>query len=76
MAASFKASTDIASRRSAVVIETQAVLRENPSDVAEAEARVFEGLIVSIIDHSEDWIEVKLPDGTTGWIRANAVEEV
>lgn len=76
VAAAFKASLDQASTMSAVVLETHIDLRDNPSDVGPVEATVFEGLVVEIIDRSENWIEIRLPDGATGWVEDTMIEEV
>ena len=76
LAAAFKASQDRTSNITAVVQNTRVDLRDNPSGAGVVEATVYEGLRVVIVDRSEDWIEVRLPDGTTGWAEANTVEEV
>jgi tetratricopeptide (TPR) repeat protein len=76
MVASFKASLDQAGRRTAVVLQTRVDLRDNPSEVGPVEATVFEGLIVDIVDRSEDWVEIRLPDGATGWVENTTIEEV
>jgi hypothetical protein len=76
IAAAFKASMDQAGTRTAVVLETHIDLHDNPSNVGPVEATVFEGLVVHIVDRSENWVEIMLPDGTTGWAEDTEIEEV
>ncbi len=74
--AAFKASIDQAGTKTAVVLERRIDLRDNPSDIGPVEATVFEGLVVHIVDRSEDWVEIRLPDGATGWVENIMIEEV
>lgn len=76
LTAAFASSYDHARHRLAVVIELQADLRESPNDEAAAGTRVYEGLVVDLLDRREDWIYVGLPDGTTGWLGEHVIEEV
>ena len=76
IAAAFKASRDQAGTLTAVVQETSVDLRDSPSSVGEVEATVYEGLVVHIVDESESWLQIRLPDGTTGWVEGMTVEVV
>ncbi|MGD8414936.1 MAG: SH3 domain-containing protein [Candidatus Latescibacterota bacterium] len=76
IAAAFLASRDRASTLTAVVQETSVDLRDSPSPVGEVETTVYEGLVVHIVDESESWLQVRLPDGTTGWVEGMTVEVV
>ena len=76
LGAAFIASHSQATHRLAVVIDLQADLRETPSDEAEAGTRVYEGLIVDLLERRNEWVHVGLPDGTTGWLVDDVIEEV
>ncbi len=76
IAAALKASMDQAGTKTAVILETRVDLHDNPSNIGPVEATVFEGLVVHIVDRSEHWVEVMLPDGTKGWVEETTVEEV
>jgi len=76
IAAAFKASTDQAGTKTAVVLELRIDLRDNPSHVGPVETTVFEGLVVTIVDRSENWVEIRLPDGATGWVEDTTIEDV
>ncbi len=74
--AAFKASRDQSNDLTAVVLQTRVGLRDSPSPSGSVETTVFEGLVVEIVNQSEGWVEIRLPDGSMGWINANAIEEV
>lgn len=76
LGAAFVASHDQATHRLAVVIELQADLREAPSDGAATGTRVYEGLVVDLLGRQDEWVRVGLPDGTTGWLVDDVIEEV
>lgn len=76
LGAAFIASHSQATHRLAVVIDLQADLKEMPSDDADAGTRVYEGLVVDLIEKQGKWAHVGLPDGTTGWIFEDVIEEV
>jgi hypothetical protein len=76
LGAAFIASHSQATHRHAVVVDLQADLREAPSGEAGARARVYEGLIVDLLERRNEWVRVGLPDGTTGWIADDVIEEV
>jgi tetratricopeptide (TPR) repeat protein len=76
LGAAFVASHSQATHRLAVVVDLEADLRDRPSDDADMATRVYEGLVVDLLERQEGWIRVGLPDGTTGWLTENVIEEV
>jgi tetratricopeptide (TPR) repeat protein len=76
LGAAFIASHSQATHRLAVVIELEADLRERPTEDADTATRVYEGLVVDLLERQEPWIRVGLPDGTTGWLIEDVIEEV
>lgn len=72
----FLASADPILDRRAVVVADQAALREAPAADA-AEARVLhEGVVLQVLASDGTWASVRLPNGQTGWITADAVADV
>lgn len=76
LSAAFIASHGQATHREAVVIDLQVDLRDLPSANATTETRVYEGLVVNLLERQNEWVRVGLPDGTTGWLAQNVIEEV
>ncbi len=76
LGSAFVASHDQATHRHAVVIDLQADLKEAPSDGAATGKRVYEGLVVDLLGKENEWVRVGLPDGTTGWLVDDVIEEV
>ncbi len=70
------ASLDRTTNRQAVVVAEQAPLHEAPEDEAPATLDVPEGILVDVLRRQDAWIEVRLPNGVTGWIPANDAAEV
>ena len=60
----------------AIVVVDKASVRATPSVSADAEADVQEGASLDILDRRAGWLEVRLPDGTLGWVEAEHVGEV
>jgi tetratricopeptide (TPR) repeat protein len=76
LALAFKASFDQSSQQAAVVIENRVDLRATPSQVGDETGTVFEGLVIDVVDRSEGWVEIRIPDGSTGWVEESTIEEV
>lgn len=72
----YTASLGAPSDRRAVVVVEQAAVRASPSPTATSEADVREGLLLDVLRHRTSWVEVRLPDGTQGWVNAEHVGEV
>ena len=76
LATAFAASLDRRLDRRAVVVAEGAVLLEAPAPEA-PEARVLpEGLLLQILDARDGWLEVRLPNGATGWLAEAAAADV
>ena len=70
------ASLDGTLGRSAVVLITEAPLRASPTPDASADVAVYEGLVVDVLTTNGPWVEVRLPNGATGWLATDALAEV
>ncbi len=60
----------------AVVVAGQAPLRAAPTPDAVSDTTLPEGVLVEIQARRAQWSEVRLPDGTTGWVSAQALGDV
>jgi len=60
----------------AVVVADTAALREAPADTAATELDVPEGVLVDVLQRQDTWLEVRLPNGVTGWIQATTTADV
>ena len=76
LAAAFGASLDRTLDRQAVVIVDQVTLRNAPQHDALSEVDLHEGVLLDVLDQEDGWIEVRLPNGVTGWIEADTAAEV
>ena len=72
----FATAAGVAADRQAVVLSEEAAVRTEPSVRAAAEADVREGLVLDVLRRRPGWLEVRLPDGTEGWVEAERVGEV
>ena len=61
---------------SAIVFSSQATVRSAPSDSEKALFVIHEGTKVEIIERTEGWLRVSLPNGHEGWVKAEAVERI
>ncbi|TGX83495.1 tetratricopeptide repeat protein [Palleniella muris] len=61
----------------AIVITTDSAVRKSPEMKSQEETVVHEGTYMKITDETiKGWYEVRLDDGTEGWILANTVEKI
>lgn len=69
---------DRAQRRDAVVVADSVPLRAGDGRSYEAryENPVHSGTEVEVTEERAGWIEVRLPDGKSGWVPASAVERI
>jgi hypothetical protein len=64
------------------VVRTTAVVTDGSVgvfDAPEADASritIYEGLVIRVVGERDGWAEVRLPDGNTGWIDRQSIEEV
>jgi tetratricopeptide (TPR) repeat protein len=62
--------------RDAIVLKNEAEVRYGPSDTDRLAFRLGEGLKVYVVNHREEWSRIRIPNGETGWIRNDHIEEV
>ena len=72
----FGASLDHTLDRQAVVVVDQVALRDAPQDEASVEVDLFEGVLLDVLGQQDRWIEVRLPNGVTGWIQADTTADI
>lgn len=61
----------------AIVAMPVAELRSGPGDNFPASANISQGMLLSVQDAKDDWLEVVVKSqGLTGWMTANAVEKI
>jgi len=75
IAAAFTASVEAASFRTAAVI-AEASLRTDPNGTATVEMVLHEGVVVEALHRRSGWVEVRLPNGASGWVRAQVLAEI
>jgi hypothetical protein len=61
-------------RKSAVVVEARVDVRSGPGPENITVFTVHEGIKVRVHESSGGWIQVSLPNGWSGWLRANAIK--
>jgi len=61
------------SRRHAVVTAREAVLHRTPTAEAPSDTTLPEGALLEVLRQSPQWHEVRLADGTTGWVPARTL---
>jgi uncharacterized protein YgiM (DUF1202 family) len=65
-----------ATSRHAVVLNSVVNLKSEPREQSTTISVIHEGLKVEISRKERDWLEVKLPDGTKGWIEQQNAGEI
>jgi len=68
------AAADRSSEPSARVIADRLNVRSGPGTENAVVATAVRGDIVTVLEESDDWLRVRLPDGKRGWISARFVE--
>ncbi len=69
-------SSRLATHREAVVLNPVVNLKSEPREQSTTISVIHEGLKVEISRKEQDWMEVKLPDGTKGWIERREAGEI
>lgn len=64
------------SHHQAIVFTSSVTAKSSPDANAKALFVVHEGTKVNVMQTSNNWIEVELPNGNAGWIAANDVKEI
>lgn len=72
----FGASLDRSAFRQAVVTADAVALRLNPSPDAASEMDIHEGIVLDVLEEQDGWVEVRLPNGITGWLEPDTIAEI
>jgi len=59
-----------------VILENKVTLRAEPGDAGTELFILHEGSKVEIIRNTPEWMEVRLEDGKTGWLKNTALEKI
>ncbi len=62
--------------RSVIIMAPSAVLKSAPNTESTDLYILREGFKLQLLAYDKEWAEVSLPDGNTGWITREAVEEI
>lgn len=69
-------SSRLATHRNAVILNPVVNLKSEPREQSTTISVIHEGLKVEISRKESEWLEVKLPDGTKGWIEQRDAGEI
>lgn len=72
----FKEKNKIQNRNTAIVFAPTVTVKASPDNSGTALFVVHEGLKVEIIEELGNWIEIKISDGNTGWVKKEIVERI
>lgn len=72
LVAGFTASVEAQTAKRAVVLIDEVTLLDAPEG-ARSDVDIHEGLVLDVLDDRDGWMEVRLPNGATGWIRSHAL---
>lgn len=74
--AAFAASMQSVESSRAVIMADRVEVREQPDDAGITEIAIHEGLVVDVLQQSEGWVEIRLPNGARGWVPADVAEAI
>jgi tetratricopeptide (TPR) repeat protein len=60
----------------AIIISPVVTAKSSPDDSGTDLFRIHEGLKVSVKDKSADWIEIRISDGRSGWVKMTCLENI
>ena len=63
-------------REEAIVVAQVLDVRSGPGDTNPQLAEIHEGLKLTVLGEREDWLQVRLPNGLTGWVKEADVETI
>lgn len=72
----FGASVERAQHQRGVIVADRAALHEQPRAESPAVLELHEGTVLDVLEAEEQWIAVRLSNGTTGWLSAQTVAEI
>lgn len=62
--------------RTAIIFATKVDVKSAPSVNSDDVFELHEGTKVKVLDELDNWKEIKLSDGKTGWISAEDLKEI
>lgn len=72
----FKEKTKIENRNTAIVFAPTVTVKASPDDSGTALFVIHEGLKIEIIEELGNWIEIRIADGNTGWVKKEIVKQI
>jgi tetratricopeptide (TPR) repeat protein len=63
-------------QKEAIIFTPTITAKSSPTQNAVDLFVVHEGTKISVLDEVQDWVKIKIPDGSIGWLPANSVEEI
>ncbi len=60
----------------AIVIEPSVTIKSEPTMLGAELYILHEGTKVEVVNTEDDWLEIRLSDGNTGWLKSNYIEEI
>ena len=72
----FKSRSEIVNNNSAIIISSVATAKSSPDDASTDLFIIHEGTKVIINEELDDWSEIKLLDGSVGWVKTTDFEEI
>ena len=76
LAGAFIASIQSVETKQAVILVERTDLHEAPDMDSISDLAIHEGLVVDILQQRNNWIEIRLPNGTRGWVPAEVTGEI
>lgn len=76
LVAAFAASLQSIDALRAVILAEEVDLRTTPNEEGAIESEIHEGLVVDVLQRNNDWIEVRLPNGATGWVPVDTAGDI
>lgn len=76
LAVAFSVSLAPAMERQAVVVAEETALRDQPLEGAQSELFVHEGALLDVLGMENEWLQVRLPNGVTGWVARESTADV
>lgn len=73
LGATLAASTGTGLPHTAVLLAVETPLRETPDETAPTHLTIHEGLRLDLLRTTPGWLQVRLPNGVTGWVKAETV---